>query len=164
MENIVEHKDAFKIEQIDDNPELTSLMQTNTKGILCVPESVTKQSSHNVVMRQTYDFAKWLKKSRKDITIDVAESEGIKSLRSGDLWIPIVILASDMSVQVFLGLVSNYIYDRIKGALKHDRTDVHIQVYYKENAEGVIRKFTYNGSVEGFEKVAKKFNINKFLG
>lgn len=164
MENISEHKDAFKIEQIDDNPELTALMQTNVKGILCVPESATRQSLHNVLMSETYDFAKWLKKSRKDVAIDVVESEGIKSLRSGDLWFPIVVLASDMSVQVFLGLVSNYIYDRIKGALKHDRTDVHVQIYYKENPEGVLKKFTYNGSVEGFEKVAKRFDINKFLG
>jgi len=164
MENIFEPKDTYKIEVINDNPELISFMQENPKGILCVPENVTKQSQYNVVMPQTYDFAKWIKKNRKDITIDVAESEGIKSLHSYDFWMPIVILASDMSVQVFLGLVSSYIYDRIKGALKHDNANVHVQAYYKETSEGVIKKFSYEGSVEGFKNVAKKFNINKFLG
>lgn len=164
MENILEPKDTFKIEQINDNPEIASLIQNNVTGILCVPENITKQSSHNVVMPQTYDFAKWLKKNRKDIPIDVAKSEGIKSLHDNDFWMPIVILASDMSVQVFLGLVSSYIYDRIKGALKHDKADVHIQAYYRETPELVIKKFSYNGSVEGFEKVSKKFDVNKFLG
>lgn len=162
MENTLEPKDTFKLEQVDNNPELSSLMQNNTKGILCVPENVTRQSSNNVVMPQTYDFAKWLKRSRKDITIDVAQSEGTKSLHSNDFWMPIVILASDVSIQVFLGLVSSYIYDRIKGALKHDKTDVHVQAYYKETPKGVIKKFSYNGSVEGFEKVFKKFNVNNF--
>jgi len=161
---IFETKDTHKIEVIEDNPELISLMQTNTKGILCVPESITGQSRYNVIMPQTYDFAKWIRKNKEDITIDVAESEGIKSLHSHDFWIPIVILASDMPVQVFLGLVSSYIYDRIKGALKHDKTDVHVQAYYKETPYGVIKRFSYNGSVEGFEKVAKRFNINKLLG
>lgn len=164
MENIFETKDTHKIEVIEDNPELISLMKTNTKGILCVPENITRQSLYNVIMPQTYDFAKWIRKNRKDITIDVAESEGIKSLHSHDFWIPIVILASDMSVQVFLGLVSSYIYDRIKGALKHDKADVHVQAYYKETPEGVIKKFSYDGSAEGFEKVAKGINIKKFLG
>ena len=164
MENIFETKDTHKIEVIEDNPELISLMQTNIKGILCVPENITRQSLYNVIMPQTYDFAKWIRKNKKDITIDVAESEGIKSLHSHDFWMPIVILASDISVQVFLGLVSSYIYDRIKGALKHDRADVHVQTYYKETPEGVIKKFSYHGSVAGFEKVAKRININKFLG
>lgn len=164
MENILESEDTYKIEVINDNPELTSFVQKNPKGILCVPENATKQSPYNVVMPQTYDFAKWIRKNRKDITINVAESEGIKSLHSHDFWMPIVVLASDMSVQVFLGLVSSYIYDRIKGALKHDKANVHVQAYYKEASGGVIKKFSYEGSIEGFEKVAKKFNINKFLG
>ena len=164
MENILEPKDTYKIEAINDNPELISLMQKNPKGILCVPENVIKQSPYNVVMPQTYDFAKWIRKNRKDITINVAQSEGVKSLHSNDFWMPIVILASDMSVQVFLGLVSSYIYDRIKGALKHDKANVHVQAYFKETAEGVTKKFSYEGSIEGFEKVAKNFNVNKFLG
>ncbi len=164
MENVLEPKDIYRIEVINDNPKLTSLMKNNIKGILCVPENVTRQSQHNVLMPQTYDFAKWLKKNKGDITIDVAESEGVKSLHSQDFWIPIVILASDVSVQVFLGLVSSYIYDRIKGALKHDKANIHVQVYYRETAEEVIKKFSYEGSVEGFEKAAKKFNINTFLG
>ena len=163
MENIFETKDMHKVEVMEDNPELISLMQINTNGILCVPENVTRQSQYNVVMPQTYDFAKWIRKNREDFIIDVAKSEGIKSLHSHDFWMPIVILASDISVQVFLGLVSSYIYDRIKGALKHDKADVHVQAYYKETPDGVVKRFSYNGSVEGFEKVAKKFNVNRFL-
>lgn len=164
MKNLFETEDTHKIEVIEDNHELLSLMQINTNRILCVPENVTRQSQYNAVMPQTYDFAKWIRKNKEDITIDVAKSEGIKSLHSHDFWMPIVILASDMSVQVFLGLVSSYIYDRIKGALKHDKADVHVQVYYKETPDGVVKRFSYNGSVEGFEKVAKKININKFIG
>jgi hypothetical protein len=163
MDNLFEHKDKYKIEQLSDNSELTTLIQNNTKSILCIPENITKQSSYNIVMAETYDFAKWLRKKRQDISIDVTQSEGIKSLHSNEFWMPIVILASDMSVQVFLGIVSSYIYDRIKGALKHDKSDIHVQAYYKETPDEVIKKFSYDGSVEGFEKVAKKFNVNKFL-
>ena len=163
MERIFETKDTHKIEVIEDNPELTSLIRINTKHILCVPESVTRQSGCKVIMPQTYDFAKWIRKNKADITIDVAEPEGIKSLHSYDFWMPVVILASDMSVQVFLNLVSSYIYDRIKGALKHDKADVHVQAYYEETPHGVIKRFSYNGSIKGFEKVAKRFNMNNFL-
>ena len=163
MERIWETKDVHKIEAIEDNPELVSLVRANTRHILCIPESVGRQSRHKVIMPQTYNFAKWVRKNKTDIAIDVAESEGIKSLHSHDFWIPVVILASDMSVQVFLNLVSSFIYDRIKGALKHDKTDVHVQVYYEETPHGTIKRFSYDGSVEGFEKVARRFKINKFL-
>jgi hypothetical protein len=164
MENIFEPKDIHKIEAIDDNHEFIAFIGKNPKGILCVPENVTEKSPYNVVMPQTYDFAKWCRKNKKDITINVAPSEGVKSLHSNDFWMPIVFLASDVSVQVFLGLVSNYIYDRIKGALKHDKATVHVEAYYKETAEGVAKKFSYEGSIEGFEKVANNFNLNKFFG
>ena len=164
MENISEPEDTHKIEAINDKHEFLSFIRKNPKGILCVPENVTKQSSHNVVMPQTYDFAKWIRKNKKDITINVARSKGAKSLHSNDFWMPIVFLASDVSVQVFLGLVSNYIYDRIKGALKHDKATVHVKAYYKETAEGVAKEFSYEGSVEGLEEVAKNFDLNKFLG
>jgi len=164
MESIFEPKDAFTVEPIDDNPDLASLMQAHTEGILCVPESVVKRSSHKVLTSQTYDFAKWLRKNREDITIEVAESDGTRELHAGDLWIPIAILAVNMSVQVYLNLVSSYIYDRVKGALKHDRTNVHVEVYYKESPEGVTMRFRYDGSVEGLQEVATRFNINKFIG
>ena len=84
-------------------------------------------------------------------------------MHDNDFWMPIVILASDISVRVFLGLVSSYIYDSIKGALKHDKADVHVQAYYKETPDGITKKFSYNGSVKGFDKVAEKFKLNKFL-
>jgi len=162
MEYFLESKDTHKIEVIEDDSDLATL-QHNVKGILCVPEDIMNKSQPNVLTPQTYDFAKWVRRNKQDICIDVAKSEGIKGLHSHEFWIPVAILASDISIQIFLGLVSSYIYDRIKGALKHDKTSIHLQAYYKETPEGVIKKFSYNGSIEGFEKITKKFNVNKFL-
>lgn len=96
MENIFEPKDTHKIEAIDDNHEFIAFIGKNPKGILCVPEKVTEKSPYNIVMPQTYDFAKWIRKNKKDIIINVAPSEGVKSLHSNDFWMPIVFLASDV--------------------------------------------------------------------
>ena len=114
-------------------------------------------------MPETYPFAKWVRKNKKDIKINVEEGRGIKDLRSGDFWMPLVLLASDVTVQMYVNLVSNYIYDMVRGALKHDVKTVHLEALYKDQETKKTKKFSYSGSVEGLEKAMKKFNLNKFL-
>jgi hypothetical protein len=162
MESIFEPKDTHKFEVILDNQDFVSFMASNLKGILCVPENVTEQTPHSLVMPETYRFAKWMKKN-SNIVVEVAKADGVKSLHSFDFWMPIVFLASDVTLPIYLGVVSNYIYDCLRGALKHDRADVHIEAYYKDSHEEHIRKFSYSGSIEGLKKITKSIDLNKFV-
>ncbi len=160
--NIFNKQDTVNIETINNLQEYNPFLMSNQKGILCIPAASLDSSRQHVVLPETYNFAKWIRKNRKDINIDVLPSKGVQHLRSSDFWMPIVLLASDVSLQVYLGLVTSYLYDVIRGALKHDKATVHVEAIYKDS-KGTIKKFSYSGSVEGLGKTIKKIDINKFM-
>lgn len=160
--NIFDKQDSLSVRTINDLTEYDAFLSSDQKGILCIPPSTFNKSQNKAVMPETYNFAKWIKSNNKDINIDVFKSEGVQHLRSGDFWMPVVFIASDVSLQVYLGLVTSYIYDMLKGALKHDKNKVHIKAIYKDS-DGTTKEFSYSGSIEGLEKTIKKVDINKIL-
>jgi hypothetical protein len=80
---------------------------------------------------------------------------------SADFWLPFAVLASDIALQFYLGLAVNYVYDCLKGRLRHDDHTIHMAVVYEDKAEGLLKKFEYSGPVEGLEQCAKAIDINK---
>jgi len=163
MESIFEPETICKIEVVGNDSEFMAFFDKHPKGILCVPESLVGLSQYNVVMPETYRFTKWINKKRKDITINVAQSEGTKSLNSNDFWMPIVFLASDVSLPVFLNLVSSYIYDLMKGALKHDKANIHLKTFFRDDRAAVTKTLSYSGPAEKFLQIAKDGNLDKFI-
>ena len=153
MDNILEPKDTHSFVEIENN-DFELFIQINPKGIMCIPRNIGTDSPQSLLEPDTFRFAKWLKLKNEDVNIAIGKADGIKSLHSHDFWMPIVFLSNDVTFQVFLGLVSNYIYDCLKGALKHDKSNVHLEVYYKDSNN--TKKFTYSGSIEGLNIIIKK--------
>ena len=109
------------------------------------------------------DFAKWVKANAPTVHVEMRQPANRLVLRSADSWLPLVFLASDVSVQFYLNLVANYVYDKLKGALKADSLRVRFSVVYEESESGVIKRFDFEGDEQTLAKTIKRFDLNRFL-
>jgi len=113
-----------------------------SNGIKIVPEFYNG-TKEKILQRDSGTFAKWIHKNHAEINIDYDPNIKKISLHNNEYWLPLVYLASDTSVQIYLGLViMNFSFE------------------FKEGES--YKKFDYSGDVEGLEKFAK-INLNKLL-
>jgi hypothetical protein len=109
------------------------------------------------------DFAKWLRHNAPTIPVEVQKSDQRLVLRSADYWLPLVFLAGDVALPMYLNLVSNYIYEKMKGALKGDRTRIRFSAMYQDVSTGVIKRFDFDGDRESLKQAIKKLDPNAFF-
>jgi hypothetical protein len=149
--------DELKIEEVEISDVWQEPIQT---GVTFVPRSVHGKP---VLEADVGDFAKWLRQSNPDLAVSLPDETGRLDQRSNELWLPLMLLASDTSVSVMLGIVANYLYDRAKGLLASDKQKIHLSLVYEDEVAGKTKKLTYSGDPEGLAKVMKKFDANRFL-
>jgi hypothetical protein len=130
-----------------------------SNGIKIVPEFYNG-TQEKILQRDSGTFAKWIHKNHTEINIDYDPNVKKISLHNNEYWLPLVYLASDISVQIYLGLVINFLYDKLKGSLKGEKSKVNFSFEFKEGES--YKKFNYSGDVEGLEKFTK-INLNKLL-
>jgi hypothetical protein len=158
----LEQKDTIRDESIETPIGFVDFYERSS-GILCLSEEKFRDYEGPVLKPDTFRFAKWVKQNHSKVNIDVQEAEARADLRSNDFWLPLVFLASDVSLQVYLNLVANYIYDMARGALKHDKKSVHLRVIHKNAETNETREFSYDGSVDGLKACIKKIDINRLM-
>lgn len=113
-----------------------------------------------VMMPDTYRFAKWLKKNKPDLNIEIDKCENVIDLKSVEIWLPLIFLATNVVLPLFLNLVYDYLKSVFRGKLSEDDSKVHFRVIYKEKDK--FKEFKYNGPVEGLKNI-KQFDINDFM-
>ena len=166
-----EQEDKHKYEDVDFNiTEYLSQVQAKSdierKGILVLPTKDWQQSGVNVFMSETFDFVKWVKqKSTNDFSISVATTKDkrVAEMKSDNILLPLVYLFSNVSIPIYLNMVANYLYDKLKGKLGTDKTTVNLEVRSEDKKKGKVKRFSYHGSYEGFQKIVKKMDINEFM-
>lgn len=109
------------------------------------------------------DFAKWVQLQDPSIPLSIPDNTPKLLLRNADIWLPLVYLASDTSVQVLLNMASSYLYDKAKGALRHEKPRVHMRAVYQDKQAGRTKKFEFSGDAEDLAKAIKKFDLNNFF-
>lgn len=159
MENIFQIEDKHEDEIVDNN-KFNKFYASNQNGIKIVTEKYNK----NICLKEeSGNFYKWVNNFYPQINIQTEKSDSKLMLRNNDIWMPLVFLASDIQLPIYLNLVSNYVYDKIKGFLKNDKNSVHLEAIYQDEKRGITRKFKYSGSVEGLQKAIKKIDVNKII-
>jgi hypothetical protein len=158
----LEPKEICQVATVEDDADFRSHLETNPSGLVMVaepwgdwPEPVLRQDAG--------DFVKWLKINAPSIPVEVRKTEQRLFLQSGDYWLPLAFLASDVSVQIYLNMVASYLYDKLKGALKGEKARVHFSAVYEDKANKVVKRFDFEGDIEALQKAIKRFDLNKFL-
>ncbi len=145
-----------------DEPEFQSFLRTEVAGLKLVPRPY-RSCKGKLLSPDAGDFSKWLNSNRPEINLTIDKGDGTLVLRSSDFWLPLVFLASDVALPIYLNLVSNYLYDRMKGALRNEKPRVHLEAVFHDEKEGISKKFSYEGDADGLQKAIKKFDLNRFL-
>ncbi|MFY9077769.1 hypothetical protein [Aliarcobacter butzleri] len=143
------------IEIIEPTNEFNEFILSS--GIKVIPQAYNN-IQEKIFFRDTGFFMKWIK-NNKNINIEYDSNVKKVALNNNDFWFSLVYLAADISLQIYLGLVVNYVYDKLKGSLKGDKdsTTVHLEAQFKDGEK--VKSFKYDGPLEGIEK----FDPNKFL-
>jgi hypothetical protein len=159
----LEPKEVIEVLTVDD-PEFEQFIETNPNGLAIVP-ALWREYPEPVLPPNAGDFAKWLRAKNPSLSVQVIQTDKRLLLHSGDYWLPLVFLASDVSVQIYLNMVASFLYDKLKGALKGEPPPrVHLSAEYVETPDGtVIKRFNFDGDMDALDRAKKLFDANKFL-
>lgn len=147
---------------IDHDSDFREFMEANPTGIAIIPEKYgnLENPSHK---SRAGDFAKWMKLTNSQINVSLKPANQRIVLRSGDYWLPLVFLAQDVTLPVYLNLVASYIYDRMRGTLKGENPTVRLKAEYHDKKHGVTKLFVFEGDSQALADTIKKFDINQFM-
>jgi transcriptional regulator with XRE-family HTH domain len=160
--SVLEPRDVAEIGSVADEAEFRAFQKANQRGLAMIPE-IYGDSRKPALRSAGGDFAKWLKINEPTIPVEVRKSDQRLVLRSGDYWLPLVFLAGDVALPVYVNLVANYIYEKMKGALKGDKARVRFSAMYEDASTGVVKRFDFDGDEEALQQAINKFDPNKFF-
>jgi hypothetical protein len=158
----MEPVDKCQITPVEDNQQFRAFEKSNPSGLMMVPEPFGNPPQL-VMHAAAGEFAKWLRETAPSLNVvgDLGKRRIV--LQSGDIWLPLVFLAQDVALPVYLNLVSSYLYERMKGALRGDRSRVHINAIYEDTKSGVVKKFSFEGDHNALQIAIKRVDLNEFL-
>jgi len=132
------------------------------RGVRFVPDKSFRDFDGHVHQPEAYTLAKWLGRHEPALSVDI-EDAPVVELRSAEYWLPLAFLATDVALPFYLNVAANYVYDKARGALKHDRTEVHLEAVYQDRKTGKTKRFSYSGSVDGLRACVKKLDIGSVM-
>lgn len=110
--------------------------------------------------QETIDFVKFCRETTDEFTIGILAEKDIeiRSLYSFDIFMPIIWVATTLLLPTAINVVSNYIYDKMKGR-EHEEANVEISfMVERDNERKMLR---YKGPANEFEKEFRTIDINE---
>ena len=115
------------------------------------------------IAQETGNFKKWMKLNHPDVEVIVPNNKPKFDLHDYSLVMPLVNLATNMSLVNYLGLVVAYADYCFRGKLNGEHNEVQINVFFEDTKLGKKKNFNFIGSKEALESSIKKFNLNEFM-
>lgn len=157
MESTHEGPQMVEFEATDSQSDFLS---TGT-GMRVVPTEF-REAGELLHKPEAYNFVKWARLQEPALTISLEDAEVI-DLRSDEYYLPLVFLASDVTLPFYLNLAANYVHEMARGALRHDRTSVHLEAVHIDKKAGKMKRFKYSGSEDGLRACVKKFDLESVM-
>ena len=110
--------------------------------------------------QETVSFVKFCRDTSDAPPVDILVDGDIivRSLHSFDIWLPVIYIASNILLPVVVNLVSNFIYDKMKGR-EHEDANVNAEIVIKN---GKKEKFIhFKGDAKSFKEMMDKIDLNK---
>lgn len=110
--------------------------------------------------QETIDFIKYCRESTTDISIETLPGKGVevRSLHSFDIFMPIIWVATTLLLPTVIGVVSNYIYDKMKG---REHEDANVELSFIVERDNERKMLHYKGPTNEFNKEFKKIDLTK---
>lgn len=160
MTALLQFKHVLKVHPLD-NEIYNDYLNSTISGVRFIPEPYSGDTP--TLKADSGDFAKWLKSHFPELPLALPGPTPKVMLHSAEIWLPLVCLAADTSMQVFLNMAASYLYDKAKGALKTDQPRIHMSVLYQDKKEGRTKKFEFSGDQQALAKAIKRFDLDNFF-
>lgn len=147
---------------------LNDIFNDNTKeraksaDILFLPDFEVKEGIDRAFQPDTIGFYKYSREVVKDYKLELFENIGeekILNLHSFDIWIPTIFIASELLLPFIVNLVSNYVYDKLRGR-ESDEATIHFQLIIEDKAKKKSKSLFYKGPQSGFKESFEKVDIS----
>lgn len=150
------------VHPFEPDPDCQAFSESTRTGLRFVAEAQDGRSPASL-KADFGDFAKWIRRQNSDLDIQIPEGTPKIALHGADIYLPLIQLAADTSMQIFLNMTASYLYDRAKGAIKTDTPRVHMSVIYQDKKQGKTKKFEFSGDQEALSKAIKRFDLDNFF-
>lgn len=147
-----------QIEEIEITTSLSRLQLTIPQGITFFPENFDSATSIGefVFSDAISDLNKQVRKSNISVNTLGDAPPQTRSRKFADIILPTIVitLAQDPNVvSVFLNLLSNYIYDRLKGSLGQKTAQVELLIEHDKH--GKFKKIVFKGGSKDFQHLSE---------
>lgn len=157
-----ESKDIREISTVEDDSDFRDFIASNPAGIRFIPKAYGDRIP-TTINAEGGDFAKWIQLHNPSINVDLDNGVPRLVLCSGDIYLPLAFLASDVAFPIYLNLVSSYLWEKTRGALKSDKPRIHFSAEYEDKVNGVTKRFKFEGDADALQNAIKPFDLNRFL-
>lgn len=132
--------------------------------IVLLPNFNFRDKVDRAFQPDTISFYKYsMANKNNDINIELFENKGeekVLALHSFDIWIPTILIVSDVLFPIAINLVSNFVYERMKGR-PNDEPTVHFNLIVENKEKGISKNLSYKGPMDGFNESFGKIDVNK---
>ena len=157
--SFLEPKEICELIDLSTDEEKLLESALNSAQITILPEPLGEKGEL-LFSSDSGEFTKWMKDNEPSLSIEFDRNKDLIVRRANDIWMPLIKLAENCALPVFLGIVSNYLYNKMKGALKSDTQRVHLSIIYKDKKR--LKKFKFEGDVQALKEAIKKVDFNAF--
>lgn len=147
---------------LSNDESFKHFLSTQQCGIFIAPEEIQSKTQLIIKSEAGY-FAKWIKNNYHEINVVLDAQKPKLVLQSHDIFLPLVFLASDVSLPIYLNIVSSYLYEKMKGLLEGEKVHAHFTVVFEDKPNGITKRFDFEGDIDSLQNVIKRFDLNRFL-
>lgn len=126
--------------------------------ILAVPTAYGNNEFY--FAQETIDFIKYCRNNSSEHTFDVLAEDDIqiRSLHSFDIWMPVIWVASSVLLPFAINMVSNYIWEKLKG---RENEPAKVDVTFLTRNGDEEKYIHYSGDARTFKESFEKIDLNK---
>ena len=156
LEDKMEYRDA----DLNDSNSFKEYLDTNPTGLKIVH---TKRRDNIVEQVETGDFVKWLRINKEGVNVEYEKHDTKFVMNSQEYWFPLVFLANNIALPIYLNIVANYLCEKSKGLLQGENIQAHLNIIHEDKKTGKIKRLDFSGNQEALNSLMKNIDLNKFM-
>ncbi|MEH1009528.1 hypothetical protein VDP25_17450 [Winogradskyella sp. ECml5-4] len=158
---------SYTIEEYKVEDKLEKLNLSLPDKISFFPEnlSTAEKKAEFIFTDNMIELNKHFKLNELELSVLGGDTELYRSRKNADIYLPAIffslstITENSAVVSVALNVLSNYVYDALKGTVGKKKTHVEFHIETKE--KGKLKKINYKGDVEGLKGLEKVIKAMK---